>query len=59
MCLLKNNIYQINMKLIKLAEVNTIAIKKNKKSLFSKVVSAIIAANVVVLTMIYFTVYSN
>lgn len=46
------------MKLIKPAKVDPIEIKK-ESNFFSKTVSAIVAANLLILVMIYFTIYNG
>ena len=46
------------MKLIKPAKVDPIEIKK-ENNFFSKTVSAIVAANLLILGMIYFTIYNG
>ena len=46
------------MNLIQPAKINTVEIKKGK-SFFSRTVSFIVTANLLVLGMIYFTIYNN
>jgi hypothetical protein len=47
------------MKLIKPAQINSIEIKKEETSFFSRTASAIVVANALVLVMIYMTVYAG
>jgi hypothetical protein len=49
---------EIIMKLIKPAKIDPIEIKK-ESNFFSKTVSAIVAANLLILGMIYFTIYNG
>ncbi|MDC0954404.1 hypothetical protein OAR93_03150 [Pelagibacteraceae bacterium] len=47
------------MNLIQPAKINTVEIKKEKKSFFSRTISFIVTANLLVLGMIYFTIFNS